>query len=382
MFLILKITRTLLIKNRFIGYGLLIAVIGINVAIGQVKIGENPETIDPTSLLELESTSKTLVLPRVSNDEMNAITPLNGGLVYNTDEQCIFYYDTDTWNNLCTETGTSDPDGDEDDEDKSGISITEEGEIIYTYINEAGAETVITLGESGILHIGSPGSVFFAGNGTGAPTEDNELLFWDNENKRLGIGTNTPTNELEVNGILRSGRTNNSSGTAAFPSYHFTGSFDTGMYSPSRGSTSLASAGREVVRVTGGNRVGIMVTDPQATLHVGGDLRVDGTIIGSGGKTVAKKETANLSIRRLSEPKAFLTLNDHTLILEGKVEQVILPEADTSNIGHIFILKDLGGKSTELSLPYKDLNNKPVRTTKRKGTLWLQSDGTECQQIN
>jgi len=42
------------------------------------------------------------------------------------------------------------------------------------------------------------GSLLFS-NGT-AIAEDNSNLFWDNTNKRLGIGTSTPTSSLDVNG--------------------------------------------------------------------------------------------------------------------------------------------------------------------------------------
>ncbi|WP_108246391.1 hypothetical protein [Muricauda brasiliensis] len=68
----------------------------------QVKIGDNLQLIDASSLLELESSSRVFVLTRVTESQMNAITPLNGALVYNTDAQCIFMYSGDSWRNLCT----------------------------------------------------------------------------------------------------------------------------------------------------------------------------------------------------------------------------------------------------------------------------------------
>ena len=68
---------------------------------GQIKIGDNPQNIDPTSVLELESTSKVLVITRVSTLEMEAINPQRGGMVYNTDTECINYYDGTQWINLC-----------------------------------------------------------------------------------------------------------------------------------------------------------------------------------------------------------------------------------------------------------------------------------------
>jgi hypothetical protein len=51
------------------------------------------------------------------------------------------------------------------------------------------------------------GSVLFAGGG-GVISQDNANLFWDNTNKRLGIGTTTPAYKLDVSGDLRvSGQT-------------------------------------------------------------------------------------------------------------------------------------------------------------------------------
>ena len=69
----------------------------------QIKIGNNPQNIDVASLLELESDNRTLVITRVTDDQMNAITPLQGGLIYNTDEECVFYYNGTEWVNLCVE---------------------------------------------------------------------------------------------------------------------------------------------------------------------------------------------------------------------------------------------------------------------------------------
>ncbi|MEP2238418.1 MAG: hypothetical protein ABJI22_08665 [Maribacter sp.] len=68
---------------------------------GQIKIGDNPQNIDASSVLELESTSKVLVITRVTTLEMEAITPQRGGMVYNTDTECINYYDGTQWVNLC-----------------------------------------------------------------------------------------------------------------------------------------------------------------------------------------------------------------------------------------------------------------------------------------
>ncbi|MDH3698087.1 MAG: hypothetical protein OEQ81_05445, partial [Flavobacteriaceae bacterium] len=67
----------------------------------QIKIGDNPQNIDAASVLELESTDRVLVITRVNTSQMNAIIPNQGAMVYNTDDQCIFYYDGTGWQNLC-----------------------------------------------------------------------------------------------------------------------------------------------------------------------------------------------------------------------------------------------------------------------------------------
>ncbi len=67
----------------------------------QIKIGDNPQNLDPGSVLELESSTRALVITRLSTVEMNALTPLPGALVYNLDLECIHYFNGNTWINLC-----------------------------------------------------------------------------------------------------------------------------------------------------------------------------------------------------------------------------------------------------------------------------------------
>ncbi|MGB5359772.1 MAG: hypothetical protein WBN27_07490, partial [Eudoraea sp.] len=76
-------------------------------AIAQVKIGENPNSIDTASILELESSNKAFVLTRLTNAQMQSITPLRGALVYNIDNQCVFMYNGTQWNDLCGGSGST-----------------------------------------------------------------------------------------------------------------------------------------------------------------------------------------------------------------------------------------------------------------------------------
>ncbi|WP_149277383.1 beta strand repeat-containing protein [Pareuzebyella sediminis] len=90
-------------RNRIL-FPILCALLFIYGSAGaQVKIGDNPQTIDPSSLLELESSNKVLVISRVDSIQMTQIVPNRGAMVYNTTADCVFYYDGNGWINLCGE---------------------------------------------------------------------------------------------------------------------------------------------------------------------------------------------------------------------------------------------------------------------------------------
>ena len=56
----------------------------------QVKIGDNPTTIDTSAMLDVESTTQGFLPPRMSTTQINAITlPAAGLMVYNTTIPCL-----------------------------------------------------------------------------------------------------------------------------------------------------------------------------------------------------------------------------------------------------------------------------------------------------
>ncbi|MEB8347351.1 hypothetical protein OO010_14955, partial [Flavobacteriaceae bacterium KMM 6898] len=89
---------------------------------GQIKIGDNPQNINQASVLELESTSRAFVITRVSTAQMNAITPLQGAMVYNTTTKCIHYHNGSQWLNLCDALVNS-----------VNISLEDNGDGTYTF---------------------------------------------------------------------------------------------------------------------------------------------------------------------------------------------------------------------------------------------------------
>lgn len=67
------------------------------ISIGQVKIGGNPkENPHPSAVLELKSTDKGLLLPRLTEQQMLAIKePANALVVYNSDKKALWIYSSD-----------------------------------------------------------------------------------------------------------------------------------------------------------------------------------------------------------------------------------------------------------------------------------------------
>ncbi len=99
-------------KGLFI---LLITQVLIKLANAQENVGIGTLTPNTSSILELESTNKGFLVPRMTTAQRNAIiSPANSLLVYDTDFQCFFYYRQPTlqWVSLCeTSPGVTGPTG-------------------------------------------------------------------------------------------------------------------------------------------------------------------------------------------------------------------------------------------------------------------------------
>jgi len=73
----------------------------------QVKIGDNPTSVGASSLLELESTNKGLVVTRVANTAA-ITTAVNGMIVYDLSANCLKVYQNGAWSD-CMNTSTAAP---------------------------------------------------------------------------------------------------------------------------------------------------------------------------------------------------------------------------------------------------------------------------------
>ena len=115
-------------------FPLIFIYIWANLAFSQVKIGANINTIDGASLMELESDTRVFVVTRVTTLQMNAISPLNGALVYNIDDNCLFQYRNNTWQSLCVNVTAN----------ETITTVSDNNDGTFTYLNEAAAPMVIS----------------------------------------------------------------------------------------------------------------------------------------------------------------------------------------------------------------------------------------------
>lgn len=78
--------------------------LSINYLSAQVGVGTNAP--NSSSMLDVNSTTKGVLFPRMTNSQMLAIiSPVVGLQVYNTDANCMYYYDGAKW--MCTLNGIS-----------------------------------------------------------------------------------------------------------------------------------------------------------------------------------------------------------------------------------------------------------------------------------
>lgn len=120
-----------------------------------------------------------------------------------------------------------------------------------------------------VTHQGTSGSLFFAGT-DGNPRGNPSELFWDDVNLRLGIGTSTPNDKVEVNGAIRSQALLTADGTLTEPGYRFTNDPNTGMFRPATDEIAFAVGGLEAIRFEG-NASSTNVRIPH-TLELDGQL--------------------------------------------------------------------------------------------------------------
>ena len=67
-----------------------------------IGINETGATPNGSAILDVESDNKGILIPRMNNTQMNAISsPSEGLLIFNTETKCFHYYDGTAWDAMC-----------------------------------------------------------------------------------------------------------------------------------------------------------------------------------------------------------------------------------------------------------------------------------------
>ncbi len=155
-----------------------------------------------------------------------------------------------------------------------GITDWEVGDWAV-FVEVGGVDKWDKIDQTFVQGAGATGQVSFW-SGINSVTGDNDF-FWNNTNKRLGIGTNTPGYSLEVRGAgdqslyLAKTGTTYLRATAGTNAELFTG-----------GSMVLGSGNTERIRIASTGNVGIGTTSPSDKLTVSGNLSIFGNKIYNG----------------------------------------------------------------------------------------------------
>jgi hypothetical protein len=144
---------------------LIIALIATAVgsAFAQIKLGDNPGNLNANALLELESSSKGLLLPRMTTAQQNLIAAPDGMMIFNTDSTCIIIRRSGVWRSLCAE-GNGQPwstTGNSNTDPTNNFVGTKDAQSLVFRTNNAEVMRMLT-------------------------------------NGNIGIGTTTPTNKLHI----------------------------------------------------------------------------------------------------------------------------------------------------------------------------------------
>lgn len=94
-------------KNTLVCLSLLVCLFALTTnAQTTLKLGTSPKTINSSAALEVESTTKGFLPPRMTTAQRNALTPVKGLTIFNIDPlvNCVEWYDGSAWHNGCGET--------------------------------------------------------------------------------------------------------------------------------------------------------------------------------------------------------------------------------------------------------------------------------------
>lgn len=239
------------------------ALAGLTALQAQLKVGDNPTTINASSVLEAESTNKGLLIPRIALTGTASASPLAahvaGMMVYNTatagDVTPGFYYNNGTaWQRVV-----------------AGSAAT----TLYTGDGSLGGNRTVTMGSNNLYFTGS-GNV---GIGTASPAGTLSVFSSSgtqqfNVNPSSTLGLQMLKSNLGANSVysLQFGKAASTRNLAGLSWNHVADGSSSNYVS-----IDIFGVG-SILNVASSGNVGIGTTSPSSKLHVSGDITCDATV--------------------------------------------------------------------------------------------------------
>jgi trimeric autotransporter adhesin len=243
---------------------------GVLVAQTDLKVGTTPGSISPSAVFEAASTTKGLLIPRVTTAQMNAIaSPTLGLMVFNTDLNCLHFY-FGGWKSQCDPTNLG---------AWSLLGNTNTTAATHFIGTRNAEDLVFKTNDTEGMRLGATGNL---GIGNVSPSYKLDIV-GSNPIRLIGLNAGAITDSIvsSNNGILR--RLSIADIVAAGSNaWALTGNGGTNPSTNFLGTTDaqdmvFRSNSVERMRVLSGGNVGIGLTNPTRTLQVAGRVSISGT---------------------------------------------------------------------------------------------------------
>jgi hypothetical protein len=182
-------------KNKIIYLLALSTIVVCNSVTAQNNVGIGTTTPNSNSILEMQSTTQGVLVPRMTTIQRLAIAaPTEGLMVYDIDADCFFFYEATVaaWKNLCSAaTGPAGPAGANGTNGTNGISCWD------TNGNGVNDPSEDTNGDAAFNALDCAGAAGVAGAaGTNGTNGTNGISCWDTN----GNGVNDPSEDINSDG--------------------------------------------------------------------------------------------------------------------------------------------------------------------------------------